>query len=131
MIDIKPITLLSYENISNEEVELYKEDKQYFFRVDFNYEEGDAIYKGHIEKIPVNFRLLGIYLGHDDYLTTRKICKVNLGLQEKMDVMLDENDAFLTLTPVKAKKAKIHEMTIEEIEKKLGYKVSIVNKKSE
>lgn len=127
MTDTTTNTQLLFSNVSNEEIELYKEDNRYFFRVDFDYEDDCAVYKGHIEKIPFNFRLIRLGTGYDD-LTINKRCVVNLGLKENMEVLPDDKSCFFTLTVVKEK---IHEMTIEEIEKKLGYKVSIVNKKSE
>ena len=127
MTDITTNTQLLFSNVSNEEIELYKEDDRYFFRVDFDYEDDCAVYKCHIEKIPFTFRLTRLGTGYDN-LTMNKRCVVNLGLTENMEVLPDDKSHFFTLTVVKEK---IHEMTIKEIEKKLGYKVSIVNKRSE
>lgn len=119
---------LIINNVKNEKIELYQEDGKYYLRLDFDYEDNNGFYKGHIERIRFDFRLRSISTtgygygnGYDDWLKNKKV-SVDLGL-ENLPVELDQNDAFFTLTKVKDK---IHKMTVEEIEKKLGYKVEIV-----
>lgn len=117
---------LNVSKISNEKIELYQEDGRYYFNVDFDYEDDYAYYKGQIERIPFDFRLYSIKMQSADCLfnTTTKIT-ANLGLHSDMEIYPNKKGEYFTLTVVKEK---THEMTIEDIEKKLGYKVKIVGK---
>ena len=117
---------LNVSKISNENIELYQEDGRYYFKVDFDYEDDYAYYKGKIERIPFDFRLYSIKMRNDDYFFNSKTkITVNLGMCEDMEIYPNNNGDYFTLTVVKEK---IYEMTMEEIEKKLGYKVKIVSK---
>ena len=117
---------LNVSKISNENIELYQEDGRYYFKVDFDYEDDYAYYKGKIERIPFDFRLYSIKMQSADYLfNTKTKMMANLGLHEDMEIYPNKNGDYFTLTVVKEK---TYEMTMEEIEKKLGYKVKIVSK---
>lgn len=117
---------LNLIKISNEKIELYQEDERYYFKIDFDYEDDYAYYKGQIERVPFDFRLHSMKMHSADYLFNMKTkMMVDLGLHENMEVYPNKNGDYFTLTVVKEK---THEMTMEEIEKKLGYKVKIVSK---
>ena len=120
--------MININQISNEKIELYEEYGRYFLRLDFDYEDSYAYYKGHIERIEFNFRLMNIIQETNEDWYHFKILRtgvfVNLGLEERMRI-LPEGDKYFTLTLVKEK---IYDMTLEEIEKKLGHKVRIATK---
>ena len=117
---------LNVSKISNEKIELYQEDGRYYFKVDFDYEDDYAYYKGKIERIPFDFRLYSIKMRNDGYSFNSKTkITADLGMCKDMEIHPNKNGEYFTLTVVKEK---IYEMTMEEIEKKLGYKVKIVSK---
>jgi len=115
--------------ITNQEFELYKEDGKYYLRIDFDYENEHGLYKGHADKIKFDMLLVGIEYNqygssqnakaeflvptHEDY-TARCL----------FDVLTNSNNNFFTIELVKEE---VQEMTVEEIEKKLGYKIKIVS----
>lgn len=120
--------MINVNYISNEKIELYQEDDKYFLRLDFDYEDDYGYFKGHIERIEFNFRLMGIIQEDSDWYNLRPHTKVfaDLGLDKKLQILSD-GDKYFTLTLVKEK---IYDMTVEEIEKKLGRKIRIVGEKS-
>ena len=108
--------------ITNETFELYKDGEKYYLRLDFDYENDFGIYKGHIDKIEFDLRLkevncesVKLYkpsIGHDKEISF-KVCETPIG----------------ELFNISLVKEKVCEMTIEEIEKKLGRKIKIVSRK--
>lgn len=120
----KMISIYNINQISNEKVELYEEEGKYFLRIDFDYEDQYAYYKGHIERIVFDVKLHSITIKKD---LCSSYMAADLGLEEDLAILPDKDGHYYTLTFVKEK---IHEMTIEEIEKKLGHKVKVVAKSS-
>ena len=117
--------MININQISNERIELYEEDGRYFLRLDFDYEDSYAYYKGHIERIVFDFRLYSIKeenVGWYNHKTS-----VDLGLGKDLTILPNKDGHYYTLTVVEQK---VYEMTVEEIEKKLGHKVKIVTKSS-
>lgn len=113
---------MNLNNITNEKVELYEENGKQYLRLDFDYEDSRGYYKGHIERICLNVKLLGFSQEYGGY--GLNACYVDLGLDK---LLVSPNDGtYYTLALVKEK---VQEMTMEEIEKKLGHKVKIVTKK--
>ena len=115
--------------ITNQEFELYKEDGKYYLRVDFDFENEYGVYKGHIDKVKFDFLFKGI---ESETCSWTKSAKANFLAPSEyscvdclFDIMRDSKDNFFTIELVKEK---IHEMTVEEVEKKLGYKIKIVSK---
>lgn len=116
--------------ITNQEFELYKEDGKYYLRVDFDYENEHGFYKGRADKIKFDMLLTGIECNqygsvkdvkaefcvptYEDY-TTKCL----------FDILMNSNNNFFTIELVKEK---VEEITVEEIEKKLGHKIKIVSK---
>lgn len=111
------------------DLKLFKEDDTYFFDATYRLEDDFGIKEIHFPKIiaPISTDYLAITHGNygrspeDDYAV------VNLG----NDVVTfahcgGKHNAIFTETVIEEK---THEMTLDEIEKKLGYKVKIVNKK--
>lgn len=118
---------INFNKISNEKLELYEENGRYFLRLDFDYEDDIAYYRGHIKHIEFNFNLRSIKCSYDSF--RRDIITVDLGIDgTELPILLDESGNFYTLEVVKYK---THELTLEEIEKKLGYKIKIVSEHKE
>ena len=118
--------MINVNYVSNEKIELYEKDGRYFLRLDFDYEDNYGYYKGHIERIEFDFRLKSVEQETDwSVLRGRNVCFIDLGLNTRLPILLDEEKHYYTLTLVKEK---VHDMTIEEIEKKLGYKIRVVAK---
>lgn len=119
LIDINEV--ISCNKISNEKFELYEENGRYFLRLDFDYEDSYGYYKGHIERIEFDLHLKSIDKNVGMFFLKTS---ADLGIGKKLDIFPDSDGKFYT---IKVVKEKIHEMTIDEIEKKLGYKVKIVS----
>lgn len=113
------------EYVKTTNAKLYEEDDHRYLELCFKFENDNGVYEGHINKIPFDITISsieqcssnGLY-GDGFYVYTN--------LSSKMKVFRDNNGDFMT---IKCIEEKVHEMTIEEIEKKLGYKVSIVGNK--
>lgn len=61
-------------------MKLYQEDDKYFLRLDFDYEDDYGYFKGHIERIEFNFRLMGIIQEDSDWHNLRLHTKVFVDL---------------------------------------------------
>lgn len=116
--------------ISSQNLELYKEDDNYYLRMDFEYENDSGYYKGHVDKIKFNFLLKGIEFteeygvgksGKVEFIKPSGCCHNTISF----DIAPDEKNNLFTIELIKEK---VHEMTIEEIEKRLGHKVKIISK---
>ena len=116
--------------ITNETFEFYKEGEKCYLRLDFDYENDFGIYKGHIDKIEFDLRLKEINC--EDALFERKayvkLYKPSIGYDQEISFKVCE-DLIGELFNISLVKEKVCEMTIEEIEKKLGRKIKIVSRK--
>lgn len=120
MIDINEI--INFNKISNEKFELYEENGRYFLRLDFDYEDLYGYHKGHIERIEFNIHLKSINKDVGIFFLKPT---ADLGIGKKFNIFPDSNGNYFTLETVKEK---VHEMTIDEIEKKLGYRIKIITR---
>ena len=116
--------------ITNQEFELYKEDGKYYLRVDFDYEDEYGFHKGHVDKIKFNMSLIGVefneYYTHQNAKAIFCVSSEDYTITEcSFDILTDSNKRFFTIELVKEK---VHEMTVEEIEEKLGRKIKIISK---
>ena len=117
--------------IANQEFELYKEDGKYYLRIDFDYENEHGLYKGHVDKIKFDMLLAGVeynQYGSSQNVKAEFIAPTDKGYTTRcsFDVLTGSKNNFFTIELVKEK---FQEMTVEEIEKKLGHKVKIVSRK--
>lgn len=113
----------------------YYEDGEYYLKLVYEYESNDGTHQLTFPKVSFPFRkdrIPDMRTGaYDDslYLTTYLDSK--LLLQEVK--YIDCDGETITTSPASVvdyiTKRKVHKMTIEEIEKELGYKVEIVSKK--
>ena len=117
------------EKITNQNFELYKEGDQYFLRMDFEYENDHGFYRGHVDKIKFDLHLNCVE--YTDFGKNKSaIAKIYIPSGGyinpiNFDIFPDSNGHFLTVNCIKEK---VQEMTVEEIEKKLGHKIKIVSK---
>lgn len=115
--------------ITNQNFELYKEDGEYYLKVDFDFENEYGVYKGRANK--VRFALLLNCIECKQYGSSQEVkAEFLVPLEDScgtclLDVLRDANNNLFTIELVKEK---VHEMTIEEIEKMFGHKVKIVSK---
>ena len=116
--------------ITNEVYELYKEDGEYYLRLDFDYENSFGFFKGHVDKIKFDLRLKEV-----KEETTPYGAKATITLYKPLgaygeDIALDvSRSAIGELFNIRLVKEKVQEVTMEEIEKKFGHKIKIVSKK--
>lgn len=118
--------------ITNQKFELYKEDGMYYLKIDFDYENEQGFYKGHADKVRFDLLLTGIeYDYNEDYRSKNAKAEFCVPTYDNytttclFDILPGSNKNFFTIELVKEK---VHEMTIEEIEKKFGHKIKIVSK---
>ena len=97
----------------------------YFLTAKYRIENERSIYELDFPKIRMPVRLDHIAVERNDY--DYPAVKIDLGFGY-LPVIGDggENPVYFTETVIEEK---VHEMTMDELEKKLGYKVKIVNKK--
>lgn len=118
--------------ITNQNFELYKENDEYYLRMDFDYEDDYGVYKGHINNIKFDFYLKEVDFGcrGTRRKATVKLVKPSEGYHNPIsfDAHVDSDGNLFTFELVKEK---VHEVTMEEIEKKFGHKIKIVSKKGE
>lgn len=116
--------------VSTQNLELYKENDNYYLRMDFEYENDYGYYKGHADKIKFDLFLKGIEYteeydvgksGKVEFVKPSGCCHKTISF----DIAPDEKNNLFTIELVKEK---IQEMTIEEIEKKFGHKIKIISK---
>lgn len=104
-------------------LDLFKDDDTYFFSATYRLEDDFGIKEINFPKIlaPISSSRISITdVGHD-------FAMVDLGGDVRTYAYRGgEHNAIFTETVIEEK---IHEMTMDELEKKLGYKVKIVNKK--
>ena len=112
----------SNEKTSIQELYLYKgKDGEYYLSITYRHEDERDISVCRIPKVHLPIR--------------RDMCVINQSYNEPPTLLLN-NDIELDILPdkngithtVEVVETKVHEMTVEEIEKKLGYKVKIVHK---
>ncbi len=115
---------------TNEIFEIYKKDGCHYLRVDFNYENDFGIFKCYVDNLKFDLKIKEL-ICESDGNSRSAIVKL-----EKRDGDFLEETTFRTptnymYTPFKFElvKEKVHEVTMEEIEKKFGHKIKIVSKK--
>jgi hypothetical protein len=107
---------------------LYKDKKNYCLSAKFKVEDGHSIRELDIPKIRLNVNPKHVAIrSRELYYTGDRENVIDLGFGElpleKVDI--DSESVYYT---EKILEEKYTEMTLDEIEKKLGYKVKIVNK---
>ena len=103
-------------------LDLFKEDDAYFFAATYRLEDDFGIKEIHFPKIlaPISSGYISVTdVGHD-------FATVDLGGDVRTYAYCGgKHNVIFTETVIEEK---VHEMTMDEIEKKLGYKVKIVKK---
>lgn len=122
--DVFPIRNCHLKNL-----ELYKENNHYFLQATYIYEDDFGIYELLIPKIKTGFSYSALPVLERDNIdpiheTTmgKSLCWLKSD-GETMRVLEDEDRVFYYVKEIEKKSV---EMTIEEIEKKLGHPVKIV-----
>ena len=113
-------------NTTLKDLKLHKDDCGYYLDATWTEENDRAIVEMRVPKIRLRLRNAPsieheIYFDKDLYMPTT----IEFGLGPLV-IEKDEDDVCYTVNVIKEK---IHEMTMDELEKKLGYKIKIVNKK--
>lgn len=115
--------------ITNQNFELYKENGEYYLKIDFDYENEYGFYKGRANKVKFNLLLNGIEYkryGASQWAQAEFLVPTEDSFGEcLLDISRDDENNLFTIELIKEK---VHEVTIEEIEKKLGHKIKIVSK---
>lgn len=111
--------------------DMYQEDGRYYFKAVYRSENEHNIRETIFPKIPIHIRKDTFVISSPETLfyDNRRFVdlapSVDLGFGPiRLDQDKEGNHYY-----VKVIEEKVHELTMDEIEKKLGYKVKIVNKK--
>lgn len=123
----KTLTIGAVKNLK-----LHKDrnDKQYYLSLEYEYENDRGKYLIEIPRIDICCEDDSLELEHD-YFTRRTHATIghlqNICLRRVRD---NDSDIYREYDhKISTLEEKTHEMTLDEIEKKLGYKVKIVNNK--
>ena len=113
--------------------ELWRDEDtgQYFFRLEYLCEDDAEIYRLIFPKVETGIPLMQPHLAYDYFmLSGEDITKIafNLCDEEGHIAYPDKNGNWFYREIVSVK---THEMTMEEIEKELGYKIKIISKKED
>lgn len=112
----------------------YREDDKYYLKLVYEYEDYDGTHQLIFPKVSFPFRqdlIPNMHTGYDASLYLEAYNDSKLLLTEVTATNYDgETITTSSISVVDCLiKKKVHKMTIEEIEKELGYKVEIVSKK--
>ena len=113
----------------NENFEIYKEDGRHYLRIDYDFEDDFGIYKCRIDKLKFDLKIKEVTLESD--INARKATVKLEGTDGDFYEEVTFNTPICFTDPlfrVELVKEKVQEMTMEEIEKKLGHKIKIVSK---
>lgn len=121
---MKNIRLISFE--------VYQENDNYFAKAVYRFEDEKGIWEETYPKIRLPIAQYSIpVVNHTETSNYHGVhiinATINLGFGE---LPLEETDKYI-LAERRLVKEKVHDMTIAEIEKKLGYKIKIVGDKGE
>ena len=124
------ITYDTYGNGINDcalrSITMLEENNLFYLDATYDIETESQKFMVHIPRICVPIRKDYVSIRCEtDFDSIYDATRINLGFGE-LNVRKDEDGHFYTVTVTEEK---VHEMTLDEIEKKLGYKVKIVNKK--
>jgi hypothetical protein len=108
------------------DLQLHKENGKYYLSAIFLHEDNKGIYEASIPKIefpiPLECELNSTSYVDSWNRTVHYEANVDFGFC-KLDVLpFDGKDKFFTMTCLEEK---VHEMTLDEIEKALGYKIKL------
>lgn len=107
------------------DLQLYKEDNKYYLEAILLHEDKKGYYEITIPKIKfpiINHVSIDTETTHDIWYGTQKTAHINFGFGG-LEIIPDKSaDIFYTATCLEEK---VHEMTLDEIEKELGYKVKL------
>lgn len=111
------------------EANIYKEDGRYYMKLIYEYETESGFYRRTYPKVSFPYTLLHL----PSTFSTTYLVRPYISLNDDLDIC--DTDCIVSGKEFKCVnfvdeliKAKVHEMTLEEIEKKLGYTVKIVSK---
>lgn len=107
------------------DLQLYKENNNYYLSALITHEDKNGVYKVSIPRIkfPVASECI---INHTRYPGCSTIVSLDFGLGELYAEPVNENDHYFTITCLEEK---VHEMTLAEIERELGYKIKLKENK--
>lgn len=106
------------------DLQLYKENNQYYLSALVNYEDKSGIYEISIPKIklPVGRNcIINNTISERNYKPYTTV-SIDFGLGELYADPFDNNENYYIVTCVEEK---VHKMTLADIERELGYKIEI------
>lgn len=116
------------ENVRLVSLEMYQEDEEYFLKAIYRFEDESGVWEETYPKIHLPIVTYRRPLITCEFSTTLvNYAYVNLGFGD-LPLKEDHNGVY---GERKLVKEKVHDMTISEIEKKLGYRIKIVGEKGE
>lgn len=106
------------------DLQLYKENNQYYLSALINYKDDRGVYEMSIPKIkfPVGQNCVVEKTVTDWNYKSYTTTSIDFGLGKLYIEPFDNNDNYYTVTCVEEK---VHKMTLADIEKELGYKIEL------
>lgn len=107
------------------DLQLYQEDNKYHLKADLFHEDKKGFYEITIPKIKfpiINNVSINTETTHDIWNGTQKTAHIDFGFGD-LEIIPDKfTEIFYTVTCIEEK---VQEMTLDEIEKELGYKIKL------
>lgn len=107
------------------DLQLYKENNKYYLAAKIFYEDRNGFYEMHVPKIalPINDNFeINLTSGYDDYYKPYQELDIDFGFGKLYAMPVNGQDTMVYITCIEEK---VHEMTLAEIEKALGYKIKL------
>lgn len=114
------------EKVNLQKVKLVKDTWGYFLDMTYQVETPERIEEVHLPRVRVPINTEGFIL-RTDYGLLRPTTVVDVGFGDAT-LYPDKNQKANVYYTIETKEIKTKEMTLDEIEEKLGHKVKIVNK---
>ena len=103
------------------DLELYKENDEYYLSALIVHEDNNGVYEVRIPKL-----LLPVKVNHPNMYSVHEFghcsVSVDLGFGKLYARQFDDKNTLFTYTLIEEK---VHEMTLTEIEEKLGYRIKL------
>lgn len=107
------------------DLQLYQENNKYYLSAKLLHEDKKGYYEASIPKIDLHISRdceVNISSGHDCFGVPYKMVDIDLGFGLLCVKPFNEKGDFITMTCLEEK---VHEMTLDEIENELGYKIKL------
>lgn len=106
------------------DIQFFEEGGEYFFNVKYQYEDDKSVREINIPKLRIPIAKDRVVIGKDNYWSKYNTADIGFGRQLMCETRVNSTICGAYIERIIEEKPK--EMTIAEIEKKLGHRIKIV-----